>query len=235
MAEALSSSQKYNGQVPLLIAVDCIIIGFQGGVLKLLLFKRKVAPLAGHWSLIGSFVRPEESLDRAAKRVLKESTGLGQVFMEQSHTYGEVKRDPGARVISVAYYALTKIDDSKLAQVQKHGANWFDIGKHPHLILDHELMLQDALQQLRNKAHKQPIGFELLPQSFTLPQLQVLYEAIYNRSLDKRNFRKKILAMGILEKLEEKDHSGSRKGAYLYRFVKEKYEELVVQGFSFEI
>lgn len=223
----------YVGAEKLLLAVDCIIFGFDLNTLKLLLFKRKVEPFRGEWSLIGSFVKPPESVFEAASRVLEEYTGLQDVFMEQLMSYGDPARDPGARVVSISHYALIRIDDQDEELAQQYEAKWFDFDKLPNLILDHGQMVADALVALRRKARYQPIGFELLPKKFTLPQLLVLYEAIYQRELDQRNFRKKVLSLDILQKLDEKDKSGSRKGAFLYYFDQDKYEAMKEQGVNF--
>jgi len=229
------ASLYYEGQEKLLVAVDCIVFGFDEGQLKLLLFQRPVKPLKGQWSLVGRFINPSENLDDGAKRVLFESTGLQEVFMQQMYCYGGVDRDPGGRVLSIVYIALIRVEEQDVETVENYGAHWFNFEDKPDLILDHEEMVQMALDKLRRKARYRPIGFELLPEKFTLPKLQHLYEAIYQQEFDKRNFRKKILSMGLLEKLPEKDKSGSKKGAFLYRFDKEKYETLLAKGFNFEL
>ncbi|MCB9284132.1 MAG: NUDIX hydrolase [Lewinellaceae bacterium] len=234
----MAASKKpvfYAEATPVLVAIDCIIFGFDNEGLKLLLFKRKVEPFRNEWSVIGSFVNPLESVDAAAVRVLEEYTGLKSIFMEPLGCYGEVDRDPGARVISQAYFALIRLDEEDIRTVETHQAHWFDLHSIPPLILDHNRMVADALEKLHRKARYRPIGFELLPQKFSIPQLQALYEAIYQRELDRRNFRKKILSMNILDKLEEKDKSSSRKGAYLYRFNKKRYGEMAEKGFDFQI
>lgn len=219
----------------LLLAVDCIIFGFDKNVLKLLLFKRKVEPFKDEWSLIGRFVREQENVGEAAERVLEECTGLKDLFLEQLHCYGNAGRDPGGRVVAIAYYALIRLDEQKEQSVEDYHAHWFDVTDVPNLILDHNDMIMAAFEKLKQKAKVQPIGFELLPEKFTIPNLQALYEAIYQITMDGRNFRKKILSMGILEKLEEKDKSSSKKGAYLYKFNQEKYESLLARGFGFDI
>jgi 8-oxo-dGTP diphosphatase len=208
------------------VAIDSIIFGFDSGTLKLLLIKRKMPPVAGQWSLMGGFVGGNESIDEAAYRILEELTGLKSVFLEQLYTYGDVQRDTAARVISVAFYALININNYDEQLGQRHGAEWYAIDEIPPLVFDHTEMVHKAMRRLRRKTLIQPIGFELLPEKFTLTQLQQLYEAIHQRSLDKRNFRKKILATEILTRLEEKDKESSKKGAWLYRFNKEKYEFL---------
>ncbi|MFT4663180.1 MAG: 8-oxo-dGTP diphosphatase [Polaribacter sp.] len=217
----------------LLLAVDCIIFGFAEERLKLLLFKRKVAPFKNKWSLIGSFVNAGESVSVAAKRVLQESTGLTNVFMEELGCFGAHDRDPGDRVVSMAHYALIRLEEREEQLVESYQAHWFDVDDIPELILDHKQMVKAALEKLKRKALYQPIGFELLPQKFTIPQLKNLYDAIYEKKLDRRNFRKKILASGVLKKLEEKDKSTSKKGAFLYCFDKDKYETLEVKSLSF--
>jgi 8-oxo-dGTP diphosphatase len=208
------------------VAIDSIIFGFDNGKLKLLLIKRKMPPMEGQWSLMGGFVGSSESLDDAAYRILEELTGLKSVFLEQLYTYGDINRDAAARVISVAFYALINISNYDEQLGRRHGAEWFSIDEFPQLVFDHNVMVQKALLRLRRKTLVQPIGFELLPERFTLTQLQQLYEAIHQRDLDKRNFRKKILATDILTRLEEKDKESSKKGAWLYRFNKNKYEYL---------
>lgn len=218
-----------------LIAVDCIIFGFDGGQLKLLLLKRDMDPGRGHWSLAGGFLRKEESLDEAACRVLCNLTGLRDIYLEQLMAYGDPGRDPGERVVSVTYYALLNVDLYDQDLMRGNGAHWRPISDMPELIFDHGEMVSKALRRLRRKAKSQPIGFELLPDKFTLPQLQQLYEAIYQKELDKRNFRKKILSMGFLDKLDEKDKSGSKKGAFLYRFNQEKYKRFVSEGIFFNL
>ena len=217
------------------VATDCIVFGFDSGELKLLLFKRRVEPHKGEWSLIGSFVDLDEDVDAAARRVLKEITGLERVFFEQVKTYGKKDRDPGYRCISIAQYALLRIDRYDKELVDRHGAFWYRIQDLPDLVLDHRTMVEDALQTLRRKARYQPIGFELLPEKFTIPQLQSLYEAIYQRELDPRNFRKKVLSLGVLKKWDEKDRNSSKRGAYLYSFERNNYDRLLHSGYNFEI
>jgi ADP-ribose pyrophosphatase YjhB (NUDIX family) len=219
------------------VAVDCIIFGYdeEGRELKVLLLKRNFQPAMGEWSLMGGFLKGNESVDEAAKRILNQLTGLSEVYMEQLYTFGELERDPGARIISIAYFALIKINASDLELVKSHGATWIPIASMPQLIFDHEAMVERALKKLQIRARTQPIGFELLPDKFTIPQLQGLYEAIYHKTFDKRNFRRKLLSMDLLEKLEEKEKESSRKGAWYYRFEPSKYEDLLNRGFNFEL
>lgn len=219
------------------VAVDCIIFGYDiiEKEIKLLLFKRLIEPAKGKWSLAGGFVDENESIDNAASRILRKITGLESVYLKQSHTYGDTDRDTGDRVISVAYFALIAIRDINRDLAEQNGVHWRSISKLPDLIFDHPKMVKKALTDLQNQVKVKPIGFELLPEKFTLVQLQDLYEAIYQRTVDKRNFRKKILSMGILEKLEEKERETSKKGAFYYRFNKTTYEKLKKDGFYFDL
>lgn len=218
-----------------LVALDCIIFGFDEGELKLLLLKRKFEPAKGEWSLMGGFLSKSESLDEAACRILNQLTGLSNIYMKQLSAFGDIDRDPGARTISVAYYALIKIDENDRLLAEAHGAEWVSINKLPVLIFDHSKMVEKALEALRRRISREPIGFELLPVKFTLPQLQSLYECICREQLDKRNFRKQILETGLLLKLDEKDKESSKKGAFLYKFDHNKYNSYVEKGFLFQL
>jgi ADP-ribose pyrophosphatase YjhB (NUDIX family) len=226
--------KQYREASRILVAVDCIIFGFDKNQLKLLLTKRAIEPEKGSWSLIGGFVARDESLDDAAKRVLHKLTGLKNIYMEEVKVFSEVERDPVERTISLAYYALIKTH-RRMKLSEEYGAQWFPIDKIPPLIFDHFQMVEAAKKKLKTMAKHQPIGFELLPKKFTIPQLRSLYEAIYEEQLDRRNFSRKILAMNLLEKLNEKDKKSSKKGAYLYRFDKLRYIELVKNGLNFVI
>lgn len=230
-----TKKKYYTKYAKIYVAVDCIIFGFLENQLKILLLTRDFEPEKGKSSLIGGFVREDESLDDAAARILYDLTGLENVFLEQLYGHGKTDRDPGERVISISYYALLKVQDLDHDHVEKHGARWCNIGECQELIFDHNDMVDGALSRLRHRAKNQPIGFELLPRKFTIPQLQMLYEAIYQKTLDNRNFRKKLLAMDIIEKLETKDKSTSKKGAFLYRFNKKKYNKLHQDGFLFDL
>jgi len=220
-----------------LVAVDCIIFGYDilEKEIKLLLFKRIVEPAKGRWSLAGGFVDENESLDDAATRILRKLTGLESVYMKQLFAFGDTDRDPGDRVISVAYFALIAIRDINNELAEQNGVSWRSLARLPDLIFDHPLMVKRALTDLQNQIKIKPVGFELLPEKFTLVQLQDLYEAIYQRKVDKRNFRKKILSMEILEKLDEKERETSKKGAYYYKFNKDSYERLKQNGFYFNL
>jgi 8-oxo-dGTP diphosphatase len=227
----------YSDFPKLLVAVDAIIFGFNENEheLKLLLLKRQFPPEKGKWSLMGGFVNIDENLDNAAHRIVSQLTGLDNVYMEQLFAFGDVNRDAGGRIISVAYFSLIKINDHDSELVKKHGASWISLSEIPELIFDHPEMINRALRKLRIRARTQPIGFELLPEKFTIPQLQRLYEAIYQIPFDKRNFRRKLLAMGLLEKLEEKEKETSKKGAFYYQFNQKKYDELIEKGFNFDL
>jgi 8-oxo-dGTP diphosphatase len=231
----INNTNIYEANQHILVAVDCIIFGFDSKKLKLLLFKRKVEPSKGLWSLIGAFIKDEQSIDDGAKQILFETTGLQDIYLEQLKTYGKVHRDIAGRVISIVYYSLISVNEFELESVEKYDAHWFDLDEIPALIFDHGEMVQDAIEQLRTKAKHQPIGFNLLPNYFTIPELQILYESIYQRPLDSRNFRKKMLSLDILTKTDKKDKSGSKKGAFLYTFNKEKFDLLISSGLNFEI
>jgi len=220
-----------------LVAVDCIVFGYDilEKEIKLLLIKRSFEPAKGKWSLIGGFVNENESLDEAASRILLNLTGMKNVFMEQSYTYGSVNRDPGARVISTSYFALIKIQDIDKKLKELNGAQWRSISSLPELIFDHSAMVAKALEELICQAKVKPVGFELLPEKFTLVQLQDLYEAIYQRLIDRRNFRKKILSMNLLQKLDEKETTTSKRGAYYYQFISERYDSFKKDGFYFNL
>ncbi|MGD9993899.1 MAG: NUDIX domain-containing protein [Salinivirgaceae bacterium] len=217
------------------LAVDCVIFGFDGSQLKLLVYQRDFMPEQGSWSLMGGFLKKGENLDQAANRVLARISGLKDVYLEQLSAFSEVNRDPAARVISIGYYALINIDDYDKKLLDQYSARWFPLDQLPPLIFDHGEILEKALRRLKRKAKTQPIGFELLPARFTIIQLRNLYEAIYQRSVDPANFRRKFLSMKLLDRLEAKDKTSSRKGAYLYAFNREKYEDLSARGFSFDV
>ena len=224
---------QYKNNDRLLLAIDCIIFGFDGKHLKGLFVKRHIEPQKDKWSLMGGFVRERESVDDAAGRVLNELTGLHDIYMEQLFCFGDAGRDPGGRVVSIAYFALIRIDDYAASLLQTHNARWVELNKMPRLIFDHKAMVKLAQERLRQKVSNHPIGFELLPDKFTLPQLQNLYEAIYETPLDKRNFTRKILSLGILTKLKEKERESSKKGAFYYMFDKAKYKKLENEGLRF--
>lgn len=224
---------RYKHHQKVLVAVDCIIFGFDGRTLKALLIRRGFEPEKGKWSLMGGFINKDESAEDAASRVLFQLTGIHDIYMEQLSTFSEIDRDPAGRVISIAYFALINIADYSEQLQFDHEARWFPLDKLPTLIFDHRKMVAKAKHKLKQQVANHPIGFELLPLKFTLPQLQSLYEAIYEAPLDKRNFSKKMLSLGILKKLNEKDKLSSRKGAFYYVFDKAKYGRLHADGVSF--
>lgn len=217
------------------LAVDCVVFGLDED-LQALLIQRDLPPFQGRWALPGGFVRMDETLDEAARRELSEETGITRVYLEQLYTFGDLERDPRERVVSVAYYALVKLSDHRVkAATDAREAAWFSVVDLPRLAFDHDRVLQTALDRLRGKVVYQPIGFELLPPKFTLSQLQRMYEVILEKALDKRNFRKKVLAMGLLEELDEVEQDVAHRAARLYRFDKKRYQELQKQGFHFEL
>jgi len=224
---------QYKSNDRLLLAIDCIIFGFDGKHLKGLFVKRRIEPQKDKWSLMGGFVNNHESVNVAAGRILNELTGLSDIYMEQLFCFGDADRDPGGRVVSIAYFALIKIDEYAESLMLTHNARWVELNKMPRLIFDHKQMVKLAQESLRQKVANHPIGFELLPDKFTLPQLQSLYEAIYETPLDKRNFTRKILSLGILNKLKEKETASSKKGAFYYTFDKTKYKKLENEGVRF--
>lgn len=218
------------------LTVDCVVFGLDEEDLKVLLIRRAVDPFKGRWALPGGFVEMDETLDQAARRELREETGLERLYLEQLYTFGEVERDPRGRVVSVAYYALVKLSDQRLqAATDAREVGWFAVWDVPSLAFDHARILKTALARLRGKVRYEPIGFELLPPKFTLSQLQRVYETILERELDKRNFRKKILAMELLHELDEVEQGVAHRAARLYRFDRKKYQQLQSSGFNFEL
>lgn len=218
------------------ITADCVVFGLDEEDLKVLLIQRANDPFKGKWALPGGFAALGESLEEAALRELGEETGLTNVFLEQLYTFSDPLRDPREHVITVAYYALVNLSDHQVhASTDARNAAWFCIDDVPPLAFDHDAILKMAHDRLRGKITYQPIGFELLPEKFPLRSLQGVYEKILDQELDKRNFRKKILGMGILEELDEIETDVGHRAARLYRFNKAKYDQMVRQGFVFEI
>lgn len=218
------------------LTVDCVVFGLDDEDLKVLLIQRDIEPFAGKWALPGGFVHLDETLDDAARRELEEEAGLSKVFLEQLYTFGELDRDPRDRVVTVAYYALVNIRDHRVhAATDARNAAWFRVLETPTLVFDHRKILRTALLRLKGKVRYQPIGFELLPTKFTLTQLQHLYETILEREIDKRNFRRKVLAMDFLEETDEIEQDVAHRAARLYRFNEAKYKRLAKDGFLFEL
>lgn len=215
----------YNEYSKVLVSVDCIIFGFNEGELRVLIGKRKMEPGLGKDSLYGGFVRNNESVDEAANRVLLELTGLRNLYMQQVGAFGQVDRDPGERVISIVYYALINTTDYDSMQQKQHDVHWVNINDLPELYSDHNEMVRKAHKMMKDKISREPISFRLLPNLFTLTQLQKVYEAVCGEEVDKRNFRKRIKEMDFIEKTELIDKTSSKRGAYLYRFNKKAYKE----------
>jgi len=222
------------------LAVDCVVFSIQSDALHVLLVERAQAPYEGWWALPGGFVQMDESLDEAARRELREETGLSDVYLEQLYTFGEPGRDPRSRVVSVAYYALVKPGGPPVrAAADARRVEWFPTAQLPPLAFDHRQIVQVAIERLRGKVRYRPVGFELLPRKFTLAQLQRLYEVLLERPLDKRNFRRKVqevlIARGVVEELDEFQAGVRHRRARLYRFNRARYRQLEKQGFDFEL
>ncbi len=215
----------YSQHAKVWVSVDCIIFGFDESKLKVLIGRRQMDPGRGEWSLYGGFVAADESIDDAATRTVSELTGLNNLYMRQVGAFGRIDRDPGERVISIAYYALINVKDYDERLRLDHGVEWMNIEALPKLYSDHNEMIRKARKLMRQKLRTEPVGFRLLPDLFTLTQLQKLYEAVNGEELDKRNFRKRIKEMGYIEKTELIDKTGSKRGACLYRFNKRAYHE----------
>lgn len=218
------------------LTVDCVVFGIDEEDLKVLLIERDLEPFAGRWALPGGFVDVDEELEEAARRELEEETGINRVYLEQLYTFGTVDRDPRERVVTVAYYALCNLRDHHIqAATDARDAAWFSVSEVEGLAFDHDHVLDTALERLKGKVRYMPIGFELLPAKFTLSQLQHLYETILEERLDKRNFRRKVLSMDLLEACDEVQKDVAHRAARLYRFNREKYQQLSARGFHFEI
>ena len=218
------------------LSVDCVIFGFKNQELNVLLIKLNVDPSKGEWALPGGNIKIDEDLDEAARRVLFELTSVENLFMEQFYTFGDVNRFPLFRVITIAYYALVKPERYKLFPGPKASeVKWFKMQEIPVLPFDHDNILREALKQLQRNIRYNPIGFELLPKKFTLTELQSLYECILGYELDKRNFRKKILSMNLLKKLDEKQMDVAHRRPHLYSFDKKNYKLLKQRAFNFEL
>ena len=218
------------------VTVDAVVFGYDDADLKVLLIQRDGSPYRSRWALPGGFVNINEGLEDAVRRELEEETGITRLYLEQLYTFGEPKRDPRERIISVAYYALVKlVDHSVRAASDARNVAWFPVADLPQLAFDHEEILDVALRRLKAKIRYEPIGFELLPQKFPLSELQRLYETIIEQPLDKRNFRKKILSMGLLADTDEIQQDVAHRAARLYRFDEPAYRRLKKAGFNFEL
>lgn len=208
----------YSENPQFFVAVDCLIFSVVEGRLCILLTKRRFEPEKGKWSVMGGFVQSDESAEDAARRVLCQLTGLTDVYMEQVHAFSAINRDPGERVISIVYYALLGPSEYDASLLAEHEAVWVDINSLPHLGFDHPAMVEMTLGLIRRKLSHEPIGFNLLPDLFTLTQLQNLHETILGSTIDKRNFRKRVADTACIEKTDLIDKHCSRRGASLYRF-----------------
>ena len=218
-------TQYYREHSKVWVSVDCIVFGFENNQLKLLIGRRQMDPGRGEWSLYGGFVRDDESLDEAANRVLYTLTGLKEIYMKQVGAFGAVDRDPGERVISVAYCALINVGDYDDKLRQQYELEWVDLDQLPKLYSDHNQMVSKAISLLRRRIKTEPLSFNLLPDLFTLTQLQHVYEAILGAAIDKRNFRKRIKQIDFIEKTELIDKKTSKRGAALYRFNRKMYAD----------
>jgi len=218
------------------LTTDCVVFGLDEEELKVLLIKRGIPPFKGKWALPGGFVRVGEDIEESAKRELAEETGLNNVYLEQLYTFGRPKRDPREHVVTISYFALVNlIDHPPTANTDAEHAAWFAIDDLPKLAFDHETILETAQNRLKGKVRYQPVGFELLPEKFTLTDLQKLYECILDIEIDKRNFRKKVQKLNILIETDEIQQDVKHRAAKLYKFNQKAYDTLTKQGINFEL
>lgn len=215
------------------VATDCVIFGFDGVSIKVLLIQRGIEPYKGQWALPGGFVGIDESAEECARRELQEETGLTGISVEQFHAFSDVNRDPRERVISIAYYALVKLSEVRGGDDASE-AQWFSYDDVPSLAFDHDRILRMALRHLRDRICFEPVGFDLLPDVFTMTELQRLYEAILGVKFDRRNFYNKMLKLEVLTSAEPRPENASRRTPSKYRFNAEKYAELKQRGFRLE-
>ncbi len=218
------------------ISIDCVIFGFENSTLEVLLVKRAIQPEKGMWALPGGFIKKDELVEDAAQRILEVTTGVKNIYLEQTAVFDGVDRYPLWRVFTIAHFALISPENYALSPgIDTSEVSWFKLHDLPKLPFDHAQIIKIALKKLQSRVRVKPIGFELLPEKFTLPQLQKLYEEILDKKIDKRNFRKKLLKMNLLKRLPEKDKSNIRRAAYLYKFEKSTYNRLREKGFIFEL
>jgi 8-oxo-dGTP diphosphatase len=230
----MNTEQQYCYRYPHpAVTTDCVIFGFDGERLQVLLIERGIEPFKGKWAFPGGFIKMDESAEEGALRELREETGLDNAYIEQFHTFSDPNRDPRERVITIAYLALVRLQEVKAGD-DAAAASWFPIDEIPSLAFDHDFILRMATQRLREQIHFQPIGFELLPKKFTIKELQSLYEAILGINFDRRNFSKKMLHLEILTELDETIWPTPKREAKLYKFNSDKYEELKRKGFRIE-
>lgn len=236
MTDKEASQEETIAQDKPTVSVDCVVFGLDEGDLKVALIQRKTEPFKDKWALPGGWVGLHESVENAAYRVLKQETDIDTLYLEQLYTFGDLNRDSRARVVTVAYFALVNLYEHPIhAAMGAAEGEWIAVKKLPELAFDHQRIMDYTLDRLKNKVHYEPVGFELLPRKFTLTQLQKLYETVWERKLDKRNFRKKILKMGILLQLDETEKDVAHRAARLYRFDEEKYNLMKQEGFYFEL
>ena len=215
------------------VTTDCVIFGFDGSELQVLLIERGIEPFKGKWAFPGGFLNMDETAGEGAMRELKEETGLENAYIEQFNTYSEPGRDPRERVITIAHYALVRIQEVK-GGYDAAKAQWFPIDEVPQLAFDHDKILRDAMRKLRERIHFEPIGFELLPEKFTMRELQILYESILGVKFDRRNFAKKMMHYELLNQLDETVRPTAKRDALLYSFNKDNYELFKKKGFQLE-
>lgn len=227
---------NFSDEIIDVLSVDCVIFGFKNAQLYILLVKHGIGPTLGQWALPGSWVKYNESIDEAASRILSSQTSVENIYLEQFKTFGEIKRFPHRRVITIAYYALVNIEQFDLHPGPTEAdVCWFAIQDMPTMPFDHNIIFKDCFDFLKHKVQHEPIGFNLLPPKFTLLQLQELYEAILGQKLDKSNFRKKFLKMNLLVDTQERQRDVSHRAALLYRFDEDVYNKLLMKGFTFEV
>ncbi len=218
------------------LSIDCVIFGFEKSRLEILLIKRARNPAKARWALPGGFIKKEELVEDSVKRILKATTGLQNIYLEEIKVFDELDRFPLWRVFTIGYFALISPERYKLTTgIDTTEVKWFPLADLPELPFDHKKIINAALNKLRNRVKHGPIGFELLPLKFTLPQLQNLYETILDKKVDKRNFRKKIMNMYLIRRLKEKDKYNIKRAAYLYKFDVKNYNKFKERGFIFEL
>ena len=215
------------------VTADCVIFGFDGVSIKVLLIQRGIEPYKGQWAFPGGFLQMDETVEECAKRELEEETGLKSASVEQFYTFSAVNRDPRERVITIAHYALVRLSEVKGGD-DAASAQWFAMNEIPSLAFDHERILRMAVKRLKERICFEPIGFELLAEVFTMTELQNLYEAILEVKFDRRNFYNKMLKLGILSEAEPRPAGASRRTPTKYRFNAEKYTELKQKVFRLE-
>jgi 8-oxo-dGTP diphosphatase len=218
------------------LTVDAVVFGYEEGNISVLLIKRKYEPFIGHWAIPGGFIEDDESLEHAVERELHEETGIKINYLEQLYTFGKPDRDPRGRVVSIAYFGLVRPNAFNiLASTDAEQVQWFNINELPKLSFDHKEILKIAITRLQGKITYEPIGFELLDKKFPFSDLEKLYTTLLGRAIDRRNFRKKIIGLNVLDELDEKVSKGSGRPANLFQFNQKRYFQLKKEGIIFEI